>query len=186
MVDTRRPDTLGGHVPPRVIALPAGLDLLRRLRDRHGALMLHQSGGCCDGSAPMCYRDGEFRVGQRDVQLGVLDLGAEAGQAPLAAPQGTDAVPVWISGPQFAAWQHTQLVIDAVPGRGSGFSLDAPEGERLLTRSRVFETEEMEALERHPALTGSQVDAGEQPPLPTDPVVVAEVAEACPLPLRRA
>lgn len=165
--------------------MPAGLDLLRRLRDRHGALMLHQSGGCCDGSAPMCYRDGEFRVGQRDVLLGRLDLGAEVGEVAAALPEGSDAVPVWISGSQFPAWQHTQLVIDAIDGRGSGFSLDAPEGQRLLTRSRVFEPQELQWLQAAPALTGSQVEAGERPPLPTDPVVVADVAEACPLPLRR-
>ncbi|SNC73765.1 hypothetical protein SAMN05445756_2133 [Kytococcus aerolatus] len=172
-------------MPPRVVALPAGRDLLRRLRDRHGALMLHQSGGCCDGSAPMCYRAGQFRVGRRDVLLGLLDLGAEVGDAPGALPEGDDAVPVWISGSQFAVWQHTQLVLDAVPGRGSGFSLDAPEGERLLTRSRVFEPTELEALSAHPALTGDQVEAGEEPSLPSDPLVVADLAEACPLPLRR-
>lgn len=172
-------------IPPRVVAMPAGASLLRRIVARHGPVMLHQSGGCCDGSAPMCYSDGEFRVGQRDVLLGLLDLGAEPGQVRDALPEGSDAVPVWISGSQFAAWRHTQLVIDAVPGRGSGFSLDAPEGQRLLTRSRVLEPAEAAALEDHPALTGSQMEAGERPPLPTHPVLVTDVAEACPLPLRR-
>ena len=77
--------------------------------------MFHQSGGCCDGSSPMCYPRGDFLVGDRDVLLGVLDVGA-------------DGVPVWISGPQYQVWKHTQLVIDVVPGRGGGFSLEAPGG----------------------------------------------------------
>ncbi|EKF25341.1 hypothetical protein C731_0662 [Mycolicibacterium hassiacum DSM 44199] len=93
--------------PPRVEVTPAAAELLRRLQDRHGPLMFHQSGGCCDGSSPMCYPAGEFIVGDRDVLLGVLDVGA--------------GVPVWISGPQYEAWQHTQLIIDVVPGPGSGF-----------------------------------------------------------------
>ena len=104
MVDTRRPDTLGGHVPPRVIALPAGLDLLRRLRDRHGALMLHQSGGCCDGSAPMCYPVGEFMTGDSDVLLATLPAGS-------ATP-----VEFWMSASQYEYWKHTHLTVDVVPG----------------------------------------------------------------------
>src|SRR5690606_15739245 len=102
--------------PNRALVTEAAAELLRSLQDRHGALMFHQSGGCCDGSSPMCYPDGEFLVGDRDVLLAVLDVG--------------DGVPVWISGPQFDAWKHTQLVIDVVPGRGGGFSLEAPEGKR--------------------------------------------------------
>ena len=82
--------------------------------------MFHQSGGCCDGSSPMCYPDGDFIVGDRDILLAILDV-------------GDDGVPVWISGPQFEAWKHTQLVIDVVPGRGGGFSLEAPEGMRFLS-----------------------------------------------------
>ena len=88
--------------------------------------MFHQSGGCCDGSSPMCYPDGEFIVGDRDVLLAELDVGQ------------TQAVPVWISGPQFEAWKHTHLMIDVVPGRGGGFSLEAPEGVRFLSRGRAF------------------------------------------------
>ena len=87
----------------RVTVTPAATALIEKLAAQHGPLMFHQSGGCCDGSAPMCYPRGEFRVGQRDVYLGAI-----AG------------VPVYISGPQFEYWQHTQLIIDAVPGRGSG------------------------------------------------------------------
>ena len=92
--------------PNRALVTEAAAELLRTLQDRHGALMFHQSGGCCDGSSPMCYPDGDFVVGDRDVLLGVLDVG--------------DGVPVWISGPQFEAWKHTQLVIDVVQGRGGG------------------------------------------------------------------
>lgn len=106
-------------------------DLIRSLQSRHGALLFHQSGGCCDGSAPMCYPVDEFRVGERDVYLGEI-----AG------------VPFYISGPQFEYWQHTHLTIDVVPGRGSGFSLEAPEGVRFITRSRVFTDEEWERLSR--------------------------------------
>jgi uncharacterized protein (DUF779 family) len=113
----------------RVVATDAALELLRRLRAIHGELMFHQSGGCCDGSAPMCYPRGEFRVGQRDVLLGELE--------------GT---PFYIGGQQAPLWEHTQLIIDAVPGRGSGFSLEAPEGMRFLTRSRVFGPDERRAL----------------------------------------
>src|SRR5436190_23783029 len=104
-------------VPSRTLITEAAADLLRKLQGRHGPLMFHQSGGCCDGSSPMCYPDGEFIVGDRDVLLAVLDVGLDV------QPEG---VPLWISGPQFEAWKHTQLVIDVVPGRGGGFSLEAP------------------------------------------------------------
>ena len=106
---------------PRVIATDAARAMIRRLRDQHGPLMFHQSGGCCDGSSPMCYPAGEFRTGARDVLLGSIE----------------DAN-VFIGAAQHALWAHTQLIIDLVPGRGSGFSLEAPEGVRFLTRSRVF------------------------------------------------
>ena len=91
--------------PARVLITRSAADLLATLQGRHGPLMFHQSGGCCDGSSPMCYPVGDFIVGDRDVLLAVLDVGA-------------DGVPVWISGPQFEAWQHTQLIIDVVVGRG--------------------------------------------------------------------
>jgi uncharacterized protein (DUF779 family) len=113
----------------RVKVTEAAVELIRKLRDAHGPLMFHQSGGCCDGSSPMCYPAGEFRIGQNDVRLG------EVG--------GT---PVYLGGKQFELWKHTQLVIDAVPGRGAGFSLEAPEGYRFLTRSRVFTDEEAAEL----------------------------------------
>ena len=94
--------------------------MIRRLRAKHGPLMFHQSGGCCDGSAPMCYPDGELRVGERDVKLGEIE-----------------GCPFYIGGQQWARWAHTRLVIDVVPGRGAGFSLEAPEGVRFVTRSEV-------------------------------------------------
>jgi hypothetical protein len=109
----------------RVKVTEAAVELIRKLRAVHGPLLFHQSGGCCDGSAPMCYPAGEFRIGQNDVRLGEVE--------------GT---PVYIGGKQFELWKHTQLIIDAVPGRGGGFSLEAPEGYRFLTRSRVFTDEE--------------------------------------------
>jgi len=109
----------------RVGITPEATAVLRQLVAEHGPLLFHQSGGCCDGSAPMCYPQREFKVGQRDVHLGDVD--------------GT---PVYIGGAQFEVWKHTQLLIDVVPGRGSGFSLEAPMGVRFLTRSRVFDEAE--------------------------------------------
>lgn len=116
-------------VPPQVLALPAALALIERLRARHGPLLFHQSGGCCDGSSPMCYAQDEFIVGDRDVRLG------EIGGAPF-----------YISAPQFEYWKHTQLIIDVVEGRGGMFSLENGEGVRFLVRSRLFEDEEVAAL----------------------------------------
>ena len=114
----------------RVIATDAALALIAKLAAEHGPLMFHQSGGCCDGSAPMCYPAGEFRVGMSDVKLG------EIGGAPF-----------YMSGPQFEYWKHTQLIIDVVPGRGGMFSLEGPEGLRFLTRSRLFTDGELLALQ---------------------------------------
>jgi len=115
---------------PRVTATKAALALLAELRDRHGPLMFFQSGGCCDGSSPMCYAAGEFQVGEEDVYLGNLD-----------------GVPFYIGAEQFAYWQHTQLIIDVVPGMGGMFSLDNGTGRRFLTRSRLYTEEEAERLE---------------------------------------
>ena len=118
----------------RVDATPAAVELLAWLTDKHGPLLLHQSGGCCDGSSPMCYPRGEFIIGDQDVFLGLI------GDADFT-------LPVYIGGQQFAYWSHTHLTIDVVPGRGAGFSLEAPEGFRFLTRSRLFTDEETEELE---------------------------------------
>ncbi|OON83053.1 DUF779 domain-containing protein [Streptomyces tsukubensis] len=108
---------------------PAAADLLRRLRELHGPLMFHQSGGCCDGSAPMCYPEGEFRTGGSDILLASLSV------------EGIDeAIGFWMSKSQYEVWSHTHLVVDVVPGRGSGFSLEAPEGVRFLIRSHLAGT----------------------------------------------
>ncbi|WP_454085692.1 DUF779 domain-containing protein [Georgenia sp. Marseille-Q6866] len=167
---------------PRVVALPAAAELLDRLRDEHGPLMMHQSGGCCDGSSPMCYPQGEFLVGDREVLLGVLDLRLFTGQVLPDAPSDPDGVPVWISPQQFDVWQHTQLVLDVVPGRGAGFSVEGPHGVRFLTRSRVFNPAELTALEEQPVLTGADWEAGSRPPAATRPQVVTDVADACAIP----
>ncbi|WP_433715138.1 DUF779 domain-containing protein [Nocardia sp. CA-084685] len=169
-------------VPRRVRATAAAMDLLRRLRGRHGPLMLHQSGGCCDGSAPMCYPAGEFIIGDHDVLLGLLDLRLLVDEVPASAPEPDDLAPVWISGPQFAAWQHTQLVLDVVPGRGSGFSLESPEGFRFLSRGRVFDDDELVALAAIEPVTGAGWERGERPAASSEPQVVAEAADACPVP----
>ncbi len=103
----------------------AAAAMVAKLKGQHGPLMFHQSGGCCDGSAPMCVPDGEFKVGGQDVRIGEI-----AG------------CPFYIGAAQFEYWRHTQLIIDVVPGRGAGFSVEAPEGVRFLTRSRVFTDDE--------------------------------------------
>ena len=123
----------------RVLITTEAAAMIAKLRAIHGPLMFYQSGGCCDGSAPMCYPAGEFRVGGQDVLLGEI-AGAK----------------FYIGAAQFEYWRHTQLIIDVVPGRGAGFSVEAPEGVRFLTRSRVFTDAEVEALAdaREPARGG--------------------------------
>ncbi|MGV8966189.1 MAG: DUF779 domain-containing protein [Cellulomonas sp.] len=125
--------------------------MLRQLRGQHGELMFHQSGGCCDGSSPMCYPDGEFLTGDADVHLG--DLAIPADTAEPAGPAGDGfTVPVWMSRAQYGYWKHTHLTIDVVPGRGAGFSLEAPEGVRFLIRSRLYSDDEWLALDAADAL----------------------------------
>ena len=119
--------------PSRVDVTPAAAAMLRRLHDTHGSLMFHQSGGCCDGSAPMCYPAGEFALGDADVCLGSLD-----------------EVPFYIGSEQFAYWEHTQLIIDVVAGNGGMFSLDNGTGKRFLTRSRLFSDAECALLRTQP------------------------------------
>ncbi|MEV8596865.1 DUF779 domain-containing protein [Streptomyces sp. NPDC052012] len=131
-----------GERVTRVELTDAAEDLVRRLTEAHGPLMFHQSGGCCDGSAPMCYPRGEFRVGASDVLLG----------------QVAGGTPFWMSADQYAYWRHTHLTVDVVPGRGSGFSLEAPEGVRFLLRSRVLTDGEFARAEAEPPLpTGADV-----------------------------
>jgi len=114
---------------PRVIATPAALKLIDELRTEHGTLLFHQSGGCCDGSSPMCYPKSDFIVGDRDVHMG--DIGG---------------APFFMSPSQFDYWKHTQLIIDVVPGRGGMFSLENGRDQRFLTRSRLFSDGETERL----------------------------------------
>lgn len=118
----------------RVGLTPAAAELLAKLTASHGPLMFHQSGGCCDGSAPMCYPKGDFKLGGSDVHLG--DLHGE----------GFEPIGFYMSGSQFEYWKHTHLLVDVVRGRGSGFSVEAPEGLRFLIRSRLFTDEESAAL----------------------------------------
>lgn len=134
-------------LPERVAVTPEACVMIRRLRAQHGPLMFHQSGGCCDGSSPMCYPDGDFITGDADVHLGDLAIAADP-EATGPAGAWTEAfmVPVWMSRNQFEYWKHTHLTIDVVPGRGAGFSLEAPEGVRFLIRSRLFSDADSAAL----------------------------------------
>ena len=113
----------------RVTATPAALALIAALQAEYGDILFHQSGGCCDGSAPMCYPVSDYIVGDRDVRLG-----------PIGGAQ------VYINRDQYEYWKHTQLIIDVVPGRGGMFSLDNGKNKRFLTRGRVFTDEEVAAL----------------------------------------
>jgi uncharacterized protein (DUF779 family) len=159
-----------GCPPPGALITADAAALLTSLQDRHGPVMFHQSGGCCDGSSPMCYPVGDFLVGDRDVLLGVLNV-------------GVDGVPVWISGPQYQTWKHTQLVIDVVPGRGGGFSLEAPEGMRFLSRGRVFSDAESALLQGVPVISGAAYQRGERPSI-RGHVVTDNAPGTCPTPQR--
>jgi uncharacterized protein (DUF779 family) len=116
-------------MPERIIATDAAIELVRKLQEQHGNLMFHQSGGCCDGSQPMCFAEGEFKTGQSDVLLGEVE-----------------GCKFYMGGDQFEYWKHTQLILDVTPGRGSSFSLEIPLGVRFHIRSRLFTDEELVAL----------------------------------------
>lgn len=116
-------------LPLQVMATLPALQLIEKLQARHGDLLFHQSGGCCDGSSPMCFAQGDFIVGDHDVWLGQIG-----------------GAPFYISASQFAYWKHTQLIIDVVPGRGGMFSLENGEGVRFLVRSRLFGDDELAQL----------------------------------------
>ena len=125
----------------KVKATDSALKLIEELKAQHGdELLFHQSGGCCDGSAPMCFPRDEFKVGSRDIYLGEIK-----GQ------------PFFIAHDQYAYWEHTQLIIDVVPGRGGMFSLEGPTGKRFLTRSKVFSDNEYQKLKDNPPLNASEV-----------------------------
>lgn len=115
----------------KVLSTPAADALIDRLRRKNGPLLFHQSGGCCDGSSPMCYPQGDFIVGDQDIRLGEID-----------------GAPFYMSASQYEYWKHTQLIIDVVEGRGGMFSLENGEGVRFLTRSRLFTDEEVDQLKR--------------------------------------
>src|ERR1700712_1529314 len=117
-------------VPDQVITTPAADALMAKLSEKYGELMFHQSGGCCDGSSPMCYPRGDFMVGDSDVLLATLG-----------------DTPFYMSKSQFEYWKHTQLILDVVPGRGGMFSLENGEGVRFLIRSRIFAEDELHELE---------------------------------------
>jgi uncharacterized protein len=119
----------GIELPSQVICTAAATALMEKLAAKYGNLMFHQSGGCCDGSSPMCYPREEFLVGDSDVLLATLG-----------------DTPFYMSRSQFEYWKHTQIILDVVPGRGGMFSLEGPEGVRFLVRSRVFTDEEIGAL----------------------------------------
>lgn len=114
----------------RILATDAALELIGELESKFGELLFHQSGGCCDGSSPMCFQKGDFRIGYSDVGLGHV-AGYE----------------FWMSKDQFEYWQHTQLTLDVIPGRGSSFSIEIPTGKRFLIRSRMFTELESNNLE---------------------------------------
>ncbi|WP_375424158.1 DUF779 domain-containing protein [uncultured Friedmanniella sp.] len=118
----------------RVAVTPAAAEMIRRLTSEFGPVMFHQSGGCCDGSSPMCFPAGEFLTGDSDQFLGELDAGTP------------EPVPMWMSKEQFAYWRHTHLTVDLVPGRGAGFSLEGPTGFRFLIRSRLLTEDEVSGL----------------------------------------
>jgi uncharacterized protein (DUF779 family) len=127
----------------RVDLTPEADTLIKKLMGIHGPLLFHQSGGCCDGSAPMCYPMNEFLVGDIDVFLGWVS-------------EGDSKTPFYMSGPQFEYWKHTHLTLDVVPGRGSGFSVETPEGVRFIIRSRVYTDAEWLELEAQQVLYGPQ------------------------------
>ena len=124
-----------GAAASRVDVTEKASAMLRELREEHGPLMFHQSGGCCDGSSPMCFPQGDFITGDADVLLGQITIDTEDGGTP-------EPIDVWMSRKQFGYWKHTHLTIDLVPGRGAGFSLESPNGVRFLIRSRLLSDEE--------------------------------------------
>ena len=124
----------------RVSATELTVTLIDELVNIHGPVLFHQSGGCCDGSAPMCFPRDDFRVGSRDVFLGTINN-----------------QPFFIAEEQYAYWEHTHLMIDVVPGRGGMFSIEGPTGKRFLTRSRVFSDEEVQILKNQPPARASEI-----------------------------
>lgn len=115
---------------PRIMATERAIELIHQLRESNGPLMFHQSGGCCDGSQPMCFEEGEFKVGGSDVCLGSVE-----------------GCRYYMGADQFEYWKHTQLILDVTKGRGSSFSLEIPYGMRFYIHSKLFSDSELEELE---------------------------------------
>lgn len=115
---------------PRVLATAKAAELIDTLKQMHGPLMFHQSGGCCDGSQPMCFAAGEFKTGSSDICLGQIE-----------------DCKFYMHTDQFEYWKHTQLLVDVTPGRGSSFSLEIPLGVRFFIQSKIFTEQEMADLE---------------------------------------
>ena len=132
---------MGRTLKMKVSATQSALNLLSKLQEKYGEkLMFHQSGGCCDGSAPMCFQEGEFPLGDNDIKLGEIG-----------------GVPFYMNADQYEKWKHTDLTIDAVKGIGGMFSLDGPTGKRFLTRSKVFSDKEYKEIQNNPPLNASEV-----------------------------
>ena len=132
--------TIPGETLSRVSLSATAVELLRKLWTQYGPLMFHQSGGCCDGSSPMCYPEGDFITSDNDILLGTFDISPAAAAGADSTPTEHQPINFWMSSEQFAYWSHTHLTVDVVTGRGSGFSVEAPEGVRFLIRSRLMET----------------------------------------------
>lgn len=114
----------------RVDLTEAAANLIATLKEKHGPLMFHQSGGCCDGSQPMCFEKGDFKIGGSDIKIGnIADC------------------EFFMSKDQYEYWKHTHLTIDVIPGRGSSFSLEIPLGFRFIVQSRLFTEAELQELE---------------------------------------
>ncbi|GAA3840020.1 DUF779 domain-containing protein [Brevibacterium ammoniilyticum] len=134
--------TIEGETKSRVAMTQATVDLLGELVAKHGQLMFHQSGGCCDGSSPMCFPEGDFLTSDADVLLGHFELplpeadanGSSANDGPT-----TSGIDFWMSAEQFEYWKHTHLTVDVVPGRGAGFSVESPTGNRFIIRSTLMD-----------------------------------------------
>ncbi len=127
--ETTQPKEESQKYVARVLVSDKAKEVIDELRSFNGELMFHQSGGCCDGSSPMCYPADEFKTGDSDIYLGDIH-----------------GCKFYISRDQFEYWQHTQLTIDITKGRGSSFSLEIPMGVRFIIRSRLFTMDELERL----------------------------------------
>jgi uncharacterized protein (DUF779 family) len=170
---TTETTTLQRALHSRAVITTAAARVLHTLRQKHGRVIFHQSGGCCEGSGPSCFAEGSYIVSPLDRLLGVVLDGS---------PEDVEGTPVWISATQFAAWEHSQVVIDVTEGMAmGGFSLEGPEGYVFLSRARIFTDEQNAALPSAP--TKAEVDAGAARPEPLPPVdLTGDFGAVCALP----